>query len=254
MTDSIAPKPTSAALTKIGITPGSYDLIPLDGLRQTIANRMTESFRDVPHFPLTIDVEIDALLRFRSRYNEEKAEGSGLKVTLNDVIVRACAVALARVPEANASFTPDGIARHHHADIAVAVALDNGLITPILRSVDTKSLIQVSIESKDLIARARAMKLSPRDYKGGTFSISNLGMFGIRQFASILNQPHGCILSVGVGEQRPIVKEGQIGIATVMSLTLTCDHRVVDGAVGARLLQTLQALLETPCIADYDLA
>lgn len=254
MTEIIEQKPRSATLTKAGIAPDSYDLLPLDGLRLTIASRMTESFRDVPHFPLTIDVEIDALLCFRREYNAMLEANSGVKVSVNDVVMRACAIALARVPEANASFTPEGIARHHHVDMAIAVALENGLITPILRAADTKSLERVAVEGKDLVTRARAMKLSPREYKGGTFSISNLGMFGIRQFASILNQPHGCILSVGAGEQRAVVKDGRLAVATVMSLTLTCDHRVVDGAVGARLLQELKGLLEAPRREDYDAA
>lgn len=252
MTDPIIVKPSSTLLTQAGIPSDSYTLAPLDGLRQTIAKRMTESFRDVPHFSLTLDVEIDALQQLRAAYNEAATSGASIKLSMNDMVVRAAALALTAVPEANASFTPDGIALHRHADIAIAVAIEGGLVTPIVRAADTKPVKQIALESKDLVSRARVMKLSPREYKGGTFSISNLGMFGIRQFSSIVNQPQGCILSVGAAEPRAIVRNGQPAVATVMTLTLTCDHRVVDGAVGAQLLQALKGLLEAARSEDYE--
>ncbi len=161
-------------------------------------------------------------------------------------MIKAAAIALKLVPEANASYTPEGIAMHHHADVAMAVAIDGGLITPIIRSCETKTLSQIARESKDLAERARTRKLKPEEYQGGTFSMSNLGMFGIKSFASIINEPQGAILSVGAGEQQPVVRGGKLDIGTVMSVTLTCDHRVVDGAIGARFLQAFKALLEDP--------
>jgi pyruvate dehydrogenase E2 component (dihydrolipoamide acetyltransferase) len=246
-----ASAPTAAAprahlsLEQQGIPAGSYDLVPLDGMRKTIARRLTDSFRDVPHFPLTIDLEIDALLAARAKINH-LLEGQGVKVSVNDIIIKAVAVALKRVPEANASYTPEGIAMHHHADIAVAVAIDGGLITPIVRAAETKGLAQISAEVKDLAARAKAKKLKPEEFQGGTFSVSNLGMFGIKAFASIINEPQGAIMSVGAGEQRPVVKDGQLAVATVMTVTLTCDHRVVDGAIGAKFLAAFKPLIEEP--------
>ncbi|MBO9559908.1 MAG: pyruvate dehydrogenase complex dihydrolipoamide acetyltransferase [Caulobacter sp.] len=233
------------SLEQQGIPAGSYDLVPLDGMRKTIARRLTDSFRDVPHFPLVIDLEIDALLAARAKINH-LLEGQGVKVSVNDIIIKAAAVALKRVPEANASYTPEGIALHKHADIAVAVAIDGGLITPIVRAAETKGLAQISAEVKDLAARAKSKKLKPEEFQGGTFSVSNLGMFGIKQFASIINEPQGAIMSVGAGEQRPVVKDGQLAVATVMTVTLTCDHRVVDGAIGAKFLAAFKPLIEEP--------
>jgi pyruvate dehydrogenase E2 component (dihydrolipoamide acetyltransferase) len=233
------------SLEQMGIPPGSYDLIPLDGMRKTVARRMTDSFRDVPHFPLTIDVEIDGLLAARARING-LLEKEGVKVSVNDMVMKAAAVALKRVPEANASYTPEGIAMHHHADIAMAVAVPGGLITPIIRKAETKGLAQIATEAKDLAERARNKKLKPDEFQGGTFSVSNLGMFGIRTFASIINEPQGCIMSVGAGEKRAVVKGDQVVVANVMSITLTCDHRVVDGAVGARFLSVFKGLIEEP--------
>ena len=233
------------SLEQMGIKPGSYDLVPLDGMRKVIAKRLTDSFRDIPHFPLTIDLEIDGLLEARSRINA-LLDKDGVKVSVNDLVIKASAMALKRVPEANASFTPEGIALHHHADVAMAVAIDGGLITPIIFAAETKSLAQISREAKDLAARARDRKLKPEEFQGGTFSVSNLGMFGIKSFASIINEPQGAILSVGAGEQRPVVRKGQLAVGTVMSVTLTCDHRVVDGAIGARWLQAFKAFVEDP--------
>ncbi|WP_332639264.1 pyruvate dehydrogenase complex dihydrolipoamide acetyltransferase [Brevundimonas sp.] len=233
------------SLAQMGIPDGSYDLIPLDGMRKAIARRLTDSFRDVPHFPLTIDCEIDGLLASRAKVNA-MLEKSGVKVSVNDFVIKASAMALKAAPEANASYSPEGIAMHHHADVAMAVAIDGGLITPIIRAAETKSLSQIATESKDLAKRARDRKLKPEEFQGGTFSVSNLGMFGIKAFASIINEPQGAILSVGAGEQRPVVKDGQLAVATVMTVTLTCDHRVVDGAVGAKFLQAFKAMIEDP--------
>ncbi|ESQ82951.1 branched-chain alpha-keto acid dehydrogenase subunit E2 [Asticcacaulis sp. AC466] len=233
------------SLEQLGIPAGSYDLVPLDGMRKVIARRLTDSFRDIPHFPLTVDIELDNLLAARTKINTA-LESQGVKVSVNDIVIKAVALALKQVPEANASFTPDGIAMHHNADVAMAVAIDGGLITPIIRKAETKSLAQIAKETKDLATRARERKLKPEEFQGGTFSVSNLGMFGIKQFASIINEPQGCILSVGAGEQRPIVKNGQLAVATVMTVTLTCDHRVVDGSIGAKYITVLKGLLEDP--------
>ncbi len=233
------------SLAQMGIPDGSYDLIPLDGMKKTVARRMSDSFRDVPHFPLSIDLEIDGLLAGRAKINA-MLEKQGVKVSVNDLVIKAAAIALKQVPEANASYSPDGIAMHHNADIAMAVAIDGGLITPIIRKAETKGLAQIAVEAKDLAERARTRKLKPEEFLGGTFTISNLGMMGIKSFNSIINEPQGCILSVGAGEPRPVVKNGQLAVATVMSVTLTCDHRVVDGAIGARWLQAFKVLIEDP--------
>ena len=231
-------------LEKLGIPAGSYDLEPLDGMRRVIAKRLTESARDVPHFPLNIDLEIDALLAMRKELNSQAPEG--VKISVNDMLIRACALALKQVPEANASFTPDGIAYHHNADVAVAVAIDGGLITPIVREAQNKGLSIISVEMKDLAGRARDRKLKPQEFQGGTFSLSNLGMMGIKSFSSIINQPQGMIMSVGAGGPRPIVRDGELAVATMMTVTLTCDHRVVDGAVGAKWLGVFKRLIEAP--------
>jgi pyruvate dehydrogenase E2 component (dihydrolipoamide acetyltransferase) len=233
------------SLAQMGIPDGSYDLVPLDGMRKAIARRLTDSFRDVPHFPLTIDCRIDGLLAARAKVNA-LLEKDGGKVSVNDFVIKASAMALKAVPEANASYSPEGIAMHHHADVAMAVAIDGGLITPIIRKAETKSLSQIAAESKDLAKRARDRKLKPEEFQGGTFSVSNLGMFGIQSFASIINEPQGAIMSVGAGEQRPVVVDGQLAVATVMTVTLTCDHRVVDGAIGAKFLQVFKAMIEDP--------
>ncbi len=235
------------SLEQMGIAPGSYDLIPLDGMRRTVARRMADSFRDVPHFPLTVDIEIDNLLASRVRLNAQ-LDARKIKASVNDLVIKAAAMALKVVPGANASYTPDGIALHHHADVAMAVAIDGGLITPIVRAAETKGIGQIALETKDLAERARNKKLKPEEFQGGTFTVSNLGMFGIKSFASIINEPLGAILSVGAGEKRPVVKGDQLAIATVMTVTLTCDHRVVDGAIGARFLQVFKAMVEDPIV------
>ncbi len=240
-----APTQAPATLESYGIRSGSYDLVPLDLMRKTIAKRMTASFRDVPHFPLTIDLEIDALLKARGEINKRFAD-NGVKISVNDMCIKAAALALKLVPEANASYTPDGIALHHHADVAVAVAIPHGLITPIIWAAETKGLAQISAEMSDLALRARERKLKPEEFQGGTFSISNMGMLGIKSFASIINEPHGMIMSIGAGEKRPIVKNDALAIATMMTVTVTCDHRVVDGALGAAFLKAFKSFLEDP--------
>jgi pyruvate dehydrogenase E2 component (dihydrolipoamide acetyltransferase) len=233
------------SLAQMGIKDGTYDLIPLDGMKKAVARRMVDSIQNVPHFPLFIDVEIDQLMAVRAKVNK-MLEPQGIKVSVNDFVIKAAALALKAVPEANASYTPEGIAMHHNADVSMAVAIDGGLITPIIVKAETKGLAQIATESKDLAKRARERKLKPEEFQGGTFSVSNLGMFGIKQFTSIINEPQGCIMSVGAGEQRAVVKDGQIVPATVMTVTLTCDHRVVDGATGARFLQAFKPLIEDP--------
>ena len=231
-------------LTSMGIEAGSYDLLPLNGIQKVVAKRLSSSNVNVPDFPLTIDCEIDALLKMRKELNSQAPEG--VKISVNDMLIRASALSLKHVPECNASYTPDGVAIHKHADVAVAVAIDSGLITPIVRAAENKGLSTISSEMKDLAGRARERKLKPQEYQGGTFSISNLGMMGIREFGSIINEPHGMILSVGAGGPRPVVKDGALAVATVMTVTLTCDHRVVDGAMGAKWLQHFKRYVEQP--------
>ena len=249
-TPAPAPAPESAVsedvpLAKYGIASERYTISKADGITKISAKRLTESFRDVPHFPLLVDCEIDGLLKFRKQINEKAADG--IKVSVNDILIKASGLALKAVPDANASWIEDGrIAHHKHADVSVAVSIDGGLITPIIFDADQKGLAQISSEMKDLAARARDRKLKPEEYQGGTFSISNLGMFGIKSFASILNPPQGMILSVGAGEERAIVKDGALAKATMMSVTLTCDHRIVDGATGARWVSAFKGYIEDP--------
>ncbi len=218
--------------------------VKLSTMRRVIAGRMIESKTQVPHFYLTMDCEIDELLKIRSRLNKQ-AEPD--KISVNDFVIRACGLALREVPEANVSWLGDGMMRQFGAvDISVAVAIDGGLITPIVRNVDQKGFVAISREMKDLAARARDGKLMPEEYQGGSFSISNLGMFGVKQFDAVINPPQACILAVGAGEQRPVVRDGEIVVATVMSCTLSVDHRVVDGAIGARLLAAIKRFIEFP--------
>ncbi len=229
--------------------PDSYTAVKLDGMRKVIARRLTQSFnREVPHFPLNIDIELTNLLNARAALNTlAPKEGEGhYKLSVNDFIIKASALALMKVPAANATFTEQAILLHKHADIGVAVAIEGGLITPIVWKAETKGLKQISSEIKDLAGRARGRKLKPEEYQGGTFSVSNLGMFGITSFASIVNQPQGAILSVGAGEERPVVRDAAVVIRTMMTVTLTCDHRVVDGAVGAEFLAAFKRFIEEP--------
>ncbi|HLJ65718.1 MAG TPA: pyruvate dehydrogenase complex dihydrolipoamide acetyltransferase [Stellaceae bacterium] len=216
--------------------------IPHTAMRRIIARRMVEAKQTIPHFTLTIDCEIDALLKMRSELNAM----SETKLSVNDMVIRAAALTLKKVPAANASWSEDAILRWNTVDIAVAVALEDGLITPIIRQADQKGLAAIAAESKDLSTRAREGKLKLNEFQGGTFSISNLGMYGIREFAAVINPPHGAILAVGAGEERPVVKNGALAIAKVMSCTLACDHRVVDGAVGAQWLAAFKRLIEAP--------
>jgi pyruvate dehydrogenase E2 component (dihydrolipoamide acetyltransferase) len=213
-------------------------------MRQVIARRLTESKQTVPHFYLTVDVELDRLLALRKQINDRP--NATAKLSVNDFIIKACGVALREVPAANASWTPEGVYYYDQADISVAVAIDGGLITPIVRAAEGKGLVAISTEMKDLAARAKANKLKPEEFQGGTFSLSNLGMFGVKHFQAIINPPQGCILAVGAGEERPVVRAGKIEVATVMSCTLSVDHRVVDGAVGAAWLAAFKRLVESP--------
>ncbi len=221
----------------------AYELQPLSAMRKVIARRLTEAKQTVPHFYLTADCEIDGLLEVRKELN---ARAENIKISVNDFVIRAAALALKQVPGANASFDPSGILLYQHADVSVAVATPGGLITPIVKAAETKGLATISAEMKDLAGRAREGKLKPEEYQGGTFSVSNLGMFGVKDFAAIINPPQGCILAVGAGQQRPVVKDGALAIATVMSCTLSVDHRVVDGALGAELLAAFKKLIEYP--------
>ena len=224
--------------------PKDYEEIPLDGMRKTIARRLTQSTQEIPHFYLTIDCEIDELLKVRKRLNEQAPEG--VKLSVNDFIIRAAALALVKVPDANVSFAGDALLRHKHADIGVAVALDGGLITPIVKRAETKGLAEISAETKDLAERARTRKLKPTDYEGGSFSISNLGMFGVKNFTAVINPPQAAIMAVGAGEPRAIVRDGELAPATIMTVTLSCDHRAIDGALGAKLLAAFKELIEYP--------
>ena len=238
-----APAPTKAA----AIT-APHSLVPHTTMRRVIAKRLTESKQSVPHFYLTMDIELDALLKLRGELNARSAkDGAGaFKLSVNDMIIKASAVALRRVPKVNASFTEEGVAFYEDVDISVAVAIPDGLITPIIRRADQKGLATISNEMKDLGLRARAGKLKPEEFQGGGFSVSNLGMFGVKDFQAIINPPQAAILAVGAGEQRPVVKDGALAVATVMSATLSVDHRVVDGALGAEWLQAFRAIIQEP--------
>ncbi len=219
-----------------------YTVIPNTGMRKTIAKRLTEAWQTIPHFGLSIDLEIDRLMALRA----EIVERTGEKVSVNDFVVKAVAIALRKVPEANVSWHPDGILQYGDVDVSVAVATDAGLITPIVKNADRKGLSAISAEVKALAQKAKDGKLRPEEFQGGTFSVSNLGMFGIKNFTSIINPPQSCILSVGAGERRPVVRGDALAVATVMSCTLSVDHRSVDGAVGARWLQEFKKLIENP--------
>ena len=220
--------------------------ITLDGMRKTIAARLTEAKQQIPHFYLRRDIHLDALLSLRAEINRQLAPRE-IKLSVNDFVIKACAAALQRVPEANAVWAGDRILRLTPSDVAVAVAIEGGLFTPVLRDAHQKSLSALSTEMKDLAARARDRKLSPQEYQGGSFAISNLGMFGIENFDAVINPPHGAILAVGAGVQKPVVQaDGTLGVATVMSVTLSVDHRVIDGALGAQLLAAIKDGLESP--------
>jgi pyruvate dehydrogenase E2 component (dihydrolipoamide acetyltransferase) len=230
--------------------PGSYEVIPHDGMRRTIAQRLTASVQTVPHFYLTMDCDIGKLLAAREEINaaapKDKEKKPLYKLSVNDFVIKAMAIALQRIPSANVSWTEGGMLRHKHSDIGVAVAMPGGLITPIIRKAETKSLSTISAEMKDFAARARARKLKPEEYQGGTTAVSNLGMYGIKHFTAVINPPHASILAVGTSEERPVVRGGKIEIAHMMSVTLSCDHRAIDGALGAELIGAFKMLIENP--------
>jgi pyruvate dehydrogenase E2 component (dihydrolipoamide acetyltransferase) len=229
---------------------GSYELIPHDGMRRTIAQRLTASVQTIPHFYETMDCDIGKLMAAREEINaaapKDKDGKPVYKLSVNDFVIKALALALQRVPDANVSWTEAGMLKHKHSDVGVAVALPGGLITPIVRNAESKSLSAISNEMRDLAARARARKLKPNEYLGGTTSVSNLGMFGIKDFTAVINPPQSTILAVGTGEERAVVRNGQLAVATVMSVTLSCDHRSVDGALGAELIVAFKKLIENP--------
>jgi pyruvate dehydrogenase E2 component (dihydrolipoamide acetyltransferase) len=229
---------------------GSYEVVPNDGMRKVIAARLTEAKQTVPHFYLTLDCRIDALLEAREQINtaapKDKDGKPAYKLSVNDFVIKAWAAALQKVPTANATWAVDSILYHKHSDVAVAVAVPGGLFTPVVHAAETKSLRQISEEVKDLASRARNKKLAPHEYQGGTSAVSNLGMYGITDFAAVINPPHGTILAVGVGEERVYADKGQVKTGHFMTVTLSCDHRSVDGALGAELLAAFKGLIETP--------
>ena len=224
---------------------GSYDEVPLDGMRKAIARRLTQSKQEIPHYYLTIDCVLDELLKVRQALNEQGA-AEGVKLSVNDFVVRAAALALKKVPDANVSFAGDALLMHHHSDVGIAVALEGGLITPIIRRAEEKGLAEISAEAKQLAERAKAKKLKPQEFEGGSFSVSNLGMFGVKHFTAVINPPQAAILAVGAGEPRAIIVDGEVTAATVMTVTLSCDHRAIDGALGARLLSAFKTYIEYP--------
>ena len=229
---------------------GSYELVPHDGMRRTIAARLTASVQTVPHFYLTVDCDIGKLLQAREEVNatapKDKDGKQAYKLSVNDFVIKALALALQRIPDANVSWTEGGMLKHKHSDIGVAVAMPNGLITPIIRNAESKSLSVISNEMRELASRARARKLKPQEYQGGTTAVSNLGMYGIKDFTAVINPPHATILAVGASEERAVVRNGKVEAAHLMSVTLSCDHRAVDGALGAELIGAFKALIENP--------
>jgi pyruvate dehydrogenase E2 component (dihydrolipoamide acetyltransferase) len=246
---SIAPSMSDKQILAL-FEPGSYEIVPHDGMRRTIAQRLTASVQTVPHFYLTIDCDIGKLLAAREEINKQaptdKEKKPLYKLSVNDFVIKAMAVALQRIPNCNVSWTEAGMLKHKHSDIGVAVAMPGGLITPIIRKAETKTLSTISSEMKDFAARARARKLKPEEYQGGTTAVSNLGMYGINHFTAVINPPHATILAVGTSEERPVVRNGKIEIAHMMSVTLSCDHRAVDGALGAELIGAFKMLIENP--------
>jgi pyruvate dehydrogenase E2 component (dihydrolipoamide acetyltransferase) len=229
---------------------GSYEIVPHDGMRRTIAARLTASVQTIPHFYLTVDCDIGKLLQAREDINatapKDKDGKPAYKLSVNDFVIKALALALQRIPDANVSWTEAGMLKHKHSDIGVAVAMPNGLITPIIRDAENKSLSVISNEMRELAGRARARKLKPQEYQGGTTAVSNLGMYGIKDFTAVINPPHATILAVGAGEERAVVRNGKIEAAHIMSVTMSCDHRAVDGALGAELIGAFKSLIENP--------
>jgi pyruvate dehydrogenase E2 component (dihydrolipoamide acetyltransferase) len=227
---------------------GTYDLVPHDNMRKTIAVRLVQAKTTIPHYYLTVECELDKLLDARQKLNERSPQQgpNAYRLSVNDFIIKAMGLALKRVPKANATWTERGMLYHKHSDVAVAVAIEGGLFTPVIRSVEDKTLAEISMQMKDLADRARNKRLKPHEYQGGSTAISNLGMYGIKQFDAVINPPHASILAVGEGEKRPVVKDDAIAIVTMMSATLSCDHRVMDGALGAQLLAAFKGFIEEP--------
>jgi pyruvate dehydrogenase E2 component (dihydrolipoamide acetyltransferase) len=246
---TIAPAMSDAQIRSL-YEDGSYDLVPHDGMRRTIAQRLTASVQTIPHFYETMDCDIGRLMAAREEINaaapKNKDGKPAYKLSVNDFVIKALALALQRNPNANVSWTEAGMLKHKHSDIGVAVALPGGLITPIVRNAESKSLSTISNEMRDLAVRARERKLKPHEYQGGTSSVSNLGMYGIKDFTAVINPPQSTILAVGAGEERAVVRNGKIEAATIMSVTLSCDHRAVDGALGAELIGAFKTLIENP--------
>jgi pyruvate dehydrogenase E2 component (dihydrolipoyllysine-residue acetyltransferase) len=246
---AIAPAMSDAQIRSL-YEEGSYELVPHDSMRRTIAQRLTASVQTIPHFYETMDCDIGRLMSAREEINaaapKNKDGKPAYKLSVNDFVIKALALALQRIPDANVSWTEAGMLKHKHSDIGVAVALPGGLITPIVRNAESKSLSTISNEMRDLAVRARERKLKPHEYQGGTSSVSNLGMYGIKDFTAVINPPQSTILAVGVGEERAVVRNGKIEAATVMSVTLSCDHRAVDGALGAELIGAFKMLIENP--------
>jgi pyruvate dehydrogenase E2 component (dihydrolipoamide acetyltransferase) len=229
---------------------GTYEVVPHDNMRKIIAQRLSQSKQTIPHFYLTIDCDIGKLVAAREEINaaapKDKDGKPAYKLSVNDFVIKALALALQRVPDANVSWTETAMLKHKASDVGVAVAIPGGLITPIIRDAHTKPVSVISAQMKDFAARARNRRLKPEEYQGGTTAVSNLGMFGIKDFTGVINPPHATILAVGAGEQRPVVRGGKVEVATVMSVTLSCDHRAVDGALGAELLGAFRLLIENP--------
>jgi pyruvate dehydrogenase E2 component (dihydrolipoamide acetyltransferase) len=249
---AMAKGPSDEATLKL-FPEGSYELLPHDGMRKTIASRLTESTQTVPSYTISMDCEIDALLKLRAEINAsapvkktEKGEVPAFKLSVNDFIIKAMALALREVPMANASWTSTARVKHKHSDVGVAVSIPDGLITPIVRKAETKTLSVISNEVKDLAKRARDKKLKPEEYQGGTTSVSNLGMFGVSSFTSIVNLPQASIVSIGAGVEKPVVRSGKIEVGTVMTATFAFDHRVIDGALGAELASAFKRYIENP--------
>ena len=230
--------------------PGSYDVVPHDNMRKIIAQRLVQAKATIPHFYLTVSCTIDRLLAAREDINATAPKGDdgkpAYKLSVNDFVIKALGLALVRKPDANVTWTESGMLKHHHADIGIAVAIPGGLITPVVRKVDEKSIITISKEMKDFAARARARRLKPEEYQGGASAVSNLGMYGIEEFTAVINPPQTTILAVGTGEQRAVVQDGKLAVATQMKITLSCDHRAVDGALGAELIGEIKRFIESP--------
>ncbi|MDH6268818.1 pyruvate dehydrogenase E2 component (dihydrolipoamide acetyltransferase) [Rhizobium sp. SG_E_25_P2] len=244
-----APKGMSEDAVLKLFEPGSYELVPHDGMRKTIAKRLQESKQTIPHFYVSVDCELDALLALRAQLNDaapRRDSAPAYKLSVNDMVIKAMALALRDVPDANVSWTDSNMVKHKHSDVGVAVSIPGGLITPIIRSAELKSLSAISNEMKDLGARAKSRKLKPEEYQGGTTAVSNMGMMGVKNFAAVVNPPHATILAVGAGEERVVVKNKQMVIAQVMTVTLSTDHRAVDGALGAELLGAFKRYIENP--------